>query len=91
MTFTLTVFAFAICSGAATAHPGSRPSMDPPRFTNPDNPAPQAPEDRLPSEKGQPANPYAGMSCVQLYVLATEKAQDEAEREEFDKKNCSAL
>ena|SRR5665213_711771 len=47
---------------------------------------------RAPSatERHRPANPYAGMSCMQLYVLAME-SQNEAEQREFSKKNCTAL
>lgn len=37
-----------------------------------------------------PANPYAGMSCLQLYVLAMER-QNEVEEKEFSKKDCGSL
>lgn len=35
-------------------------------------------------------NPYAAMSCLQLYVLAV-KSQNEAEEKEFSKKDCGSL
>ena len=40
--------------------------------------------------KSKSTNPYAGMSCAQLYILAIE-SQDVAEQEEFAKKNCNTL
>ena len=35
-------------------------------------------------------NPYASMSCLQLYVLSAER-QNEAEEKEFSRKDCGSL
>ena len=80
--------AFALHVETVAAHGSGHLGMPSPRLTAPEEEA--LPPSRSTLDKPQSTNPYKDMSCVQLYVLSTQK-QDKALDEEFEKKDCPAL
>ena len=88
--FLTVVWSLPAADSWAGGHHNSLPDREMRSLSLPDRTNPAPLHDPLNKETHAVGNPYAGMSCLQLYVLSMEH-RNEAEEKEFSKKDCGSL